>query len=151
MTLKNFLVGAVGTVAILGAPQAFAWDTNAVQRGWVDAIGTVPYSGAVFGPSIPMSIQGWACVRPDLSDAGVPPTQIAVSYYSPSTGQVIALPLLAIRQVEYRPDLAAYSACAGSYRGFTVWVTKPVTTPTTYYVAFQGPHGTTFLEGQSSY
>ena len=145
MNLKSFLVGTVGAVVLLGASQAFAWDPYAVQRGWVDSIGTVPYPGPVLGPTTPMSIRGWACVRPGLPDYGVPSTQIAVSHGG------VRLPLLEIRQVEYRPDLVAYGACSGYYRGFVVWVSKPVSYPSNYYVAFEGPYGTTFLEGQSYY
>jgi len=148
MNLKSCLVGIVGAVGLLGASQAFAWDPSAAQRGWVDSIGNIPYPGFVVGPTTTMSIRGWACVRPDLTDYGVPSTKIAVSYGGGS------LPLLDIRQVDYRPDLVAYSACAGYYRGFVVWVAKPVNYPTNYYVAFEGPSqygGTIFLEGQSYY
>ncbi|HYO67773.1 MAG TPA: hypothetical protein VEU33_16990 [Archangium sp.] len=45
----------------------------------------------------------------------------------------------------------AYNACAGYYRGFIVWVYKPVNTPSNDCVSFQGPYGTTFLEGQNYY
>jgi hypothetical protein len=145
MTLKNSLVGMVGAVALLGASQALAWDPASVQRGWVDSIGNIPYPGFVIGPATTMSIRGWACVRPDLYDYQVAPTNVSVSHGA------TPLSVLEARQTEYRPDLVAYNACGGYYRGFIVWVYKPVSTPSNYYVSFQGPYGTTFLEGQSSY
>lgn len=146
MKLKNFLVGLVSAVTLLGASQALAWDPTALQRGWVDALGNIPYPGFVVGPAAPtMSISGWNCVRPDLYDYGVPSTQLAV--YHGATPLLV----LEVRQSAYRPDLVAINVCGGYYRGFTVWVYKPVSTPSNYYVAFQGPYGTTFLEGQSAY
>jgi hypothetical protein len=145
MKFKNFLVGMAAVVVFLGASQALAWDPSSVQRGWVDSIGNIPYPGFVVGPTVTMSIRGWACVRPSLYDYGVPPTQLAVS------NGTQPLTILEVRQTEYRPDLVAYNACGGYYRGFIVWVAKPTSSVSNYYVAFLGPYGTTFLEGQSSY
>lgn len=145
MKLKNFLVGMVGAVSLLGTSQAFAWDVNSVQRGWVDSIGTVQYTGAVFGPSTPMSIRGWACVRPDLYGYGVPSTQISVTYNG------VSQPLLANKYEEERADLVAYNVCGGYGRGFIVWISKPTTYQAYYQIAFQGPYETTVLEGQNYY
>ena len=145
MNLKRFLVGGVGIMSLLGGSQALSWPLDAPQRGWVDSIGNLPYPGFVVGPTTTMSIRGWACVRPGLYDYGVPSTQLVVSNGSQ------LLPLLDVKYEEYRPDLVTGAACSGYYRGFTVWVAKPVSTPSNYYVAFDGPYGRIFLEGQSYY
>jgi hypothetical protein len=142
MRFKGFLAGAA---VLLGSTQAFAYDPNAIQRGWVDSIGNEPYPDFIAGPTTTMSIRGWACVRPGATDYGVPSTQVAVSHGT------VSLPVLEVRQTVYRPDVVAYGACSGYYRGFVVWVAKPVSYPSNYYVAFLGPYGTTYLEGQSYY
>ncbi len=92
-----------------------------------------------------MSFRGWACVHPGWPDYGVPSTQVAV--YHGTT----RLPVLEIRQTVYRPDVFAAGACSGYYSGFVVWVYQPVSSPSNYYVAFEGPYGLTYLEGQSYY
>ncbi|NMO14229.1 hypothetical protein HPC49_19400 [Pyxidicoccus fallax] len=92
-----------------------------------------------------MSIRGWACVRPDLYDYNVPSTSISVYYNG------VSLPLLDIKWQEDRYDLTAAGVCAGSYRGFVVWVGKPTSVPATYAIYFNGPYALTPLEGQLTY
>lgn len=144
MNLKSSLVGIAGAVVVLlGASQAFAWPLNAQQRGWVDAIGTVPYPDAVVGPSIPVSIRGWACVRPDLPEYGVPPTSLTVTY----NGQPLAI-FSTPQYIEQRLDVANIGVCASGYRGFLIWVYAPSNaTLSGYKVSFVGPYGSTPLEG----
>ena len=145
MNLKNMFMGLVGAASLLGASQALAWEPTSVQRGWVDSIGNIPYPDFVVGPTIPMSIRGWACVRPGLYDYGVPPTYLTVFYAG------VPQPLLEHKEREFRYDLVAANACAGSYQGFLVWIAKPTNSVANYAVYFQGPYEATRLGGQTDY
>lgn len=145
MKLKSFLVGSVGAVALLGSQLAFAWEPGATQRGWVDFIDTGSYPGPVVGPTTTLGFHGWACVRPGWGDA--PSTQVAV-YWGGPPGVGTPLSVLDVRQVVSRYDVVYAGACANINSGFSVWVAKPVSYPSYYYVVFQGPYGHTLLEGQ---
>ncbi|WNG24894.1 hypothetical protein F0U62_13385 [Cystobacter fuscus] len=147
MNLKGFLVGSVGAVVLLGSQLAFAWEAGATQRGWVDFISTGSYPGPIVGPTQTLGFHGWACVRPGWADYGVPSTQVAV-YHGGPPGVGNWLPVLDVRQAVPRYDVVAAGACANINNGFSVWVAKPVTYPSYYYVVFQGPYGNTTLEGQ---
>lgn len=147
MSLKGFLAGSVGAVVLLGAQLSYAWPADAVQRGWVDLIDAHTYPGPIFGPTTPLGFHGWACVRPGLADYGVPSTQVAV-YHGGPPGIGTRLTVLDVRQVVYRYDVVDAGSCGNVNNGFSVWVAKPVTYPSYYYVVFQGPYGETLLEGQ---
>lgn len=147
MNLKGFLASSVGAVVLLGSQLSYAWPLDAVQRGWVDLIDTHTYPGPVIGPTTTLGFHGWACVRPGLSDYGVPSTQVAV-YHGGPPGIGIRLTVLDVRRTVYRYDVVDAGACGKVNNGFSVWVEKPVTYPSTYYVTYQGPYGETLLEGQ---
>ncbi|WNG15420.1 hypothetical protein [Cystobacter fuscus] len=146
MTLKGFLAGSVGAVVLLGSQQSFAWDPNAAQRGWVDSIDVHTYPGPIFGPTTTLGFHGWACVRPGLADYGVPSTQVAV-YHGGPPGVGTRLTVLEVRQSVSRYDVVNAGSCANVNNGFSVWVAKPVSYPSSYYVTYQGPYGEILLEG----
>jgi hypothetical protein len=149
MNLKGFLVGLVGATALLGPQLSFAYDPNALQRGWVDLIDAHTYPGPVVGPTYTIGFKGWACVRPGLSNYGVPPTNVAVYYGAPPKQGGIRVPLLEIRQEVTRYDVLNAGACASANVGFSVWIARPVNASTYYYVVYNGPYEETLLEGQS--
>jgi hypothetical protein len=149
MKLQSFLVTMMSAVVLLGPQLSFAWDPNAPQRGWVDALVTPGgYPGAIFGPTQTVNIRGWACVRPGLPDYGVPPTSLAV--YQGTRPYGVRVAILEVQYVVTRSDVVAAGVCSNYNNGFSIWVAYNGG-PRSYYVDYLGPYGATPLEGQSSF
>jgi hypothetical protein len=148
MNFKGFLVGSVSAALLLGPQVALSWTPDSVQRGWVDFVGPASYPGPIFGPSEPIGLFGWACVRPDLPHYGVPSTNVAV-YQGGPPGVGVRVTVLEHREPVNRTDVVAAGACAQTNNGFKVWIAKTYPGPrAAYYVVFEGPYGWTTLEGQ---
>jgi hypothetical protein len=150
MKLKSFLVAMASAVVLLGPQASFAWDPNALQRGWVDTVSLGGYPGPIFGPSQTVGLHGWACVRPGWPDYGVPSTSLAVYQggLPPPYGSGVRVPVLDVRYTVSRNDVVAAGACSNLNNGFSIWVVYNGG-PRSYYVEFLGPYGNTLLEGQS--
>lgn len=149
MNIKSFIRGSAAAAVLLWTHLSLAWDWNAVDRGWVDSVWIDTYVGPIVGPPRPTRghINGWACVRPDLSPSwDVPATSLTVYQGGPAgIGSVVAT---GYASTTARPDVVAYGACANNDNGFSVDFVPNYSLPLTIYVYYNGWFGSTLLEGQ---
>lgn len=142
---KYFIMGALSTFLLLWGNNSFAWDWNAPTRGWVDVITRYDTIGPI--PKAKMQLRGWACLRPDLFDAGhrQPSTQVYVWQGGPPYQGGILLGTVDVAQ-EDRPDTVSYGACRNTDSGFSIWVNPIASLPQIFYVEYSSLG--TVLEGQ---